>query len=267
MATSGIWPAEVITLRGEQIAYRRAGAGPAVLLVHSLGTSSAIWTSTMAALAGTHAVVAMDCRGHGSSSNRGGFTLDDVARDGLALMSMLGFEHFAYVGISMGGLIGVTLNAIDPTRTSAMVLADSYATVGAAGLARLQATRAALAEHSMAEFAEAYVAQTLRAQTPADTRKMTARLIASMKPEDYLQTVEAILMGDASRALGLIGCPTLVLLGEEDQRTPLAMSQQLVEGIRGAELRVVPRAAHLAVLDNPVCFDAEVAGFLTRADA
>lgn len=254
-------------LRGESIVYRRAGRGPAVLLMHSLGTSSAIWRSTMEVLAETRTVVAMDCRGHAGSSNRGGFTLDNIARDALALMTALGFERFAYVGISMGGLIGVTLNAMAPERLTAMVLADSYASVGPNGPARLTATRIALAGQSMEAFAASYVEQTLRAQTPPSTRVATTAQIAAMTSDNYLQTLSSILLADVSLELALVRCPTLVLVGEEDQRTPLKMAQQLVDGIHGAELRIVAQAAHLAVLDNPMEFDATVAEFLARTGA
>lgn len=256
---------QTIELRGERLAYRRAGTGPAMLLVHSLGASSAMWESTLEALSATHAVVAMDCRGHGHSSNKGGFTLDDVAGDGLALMTALGFERFGYVGISMGGLIGVRLNAFAAQRVSAMVLADSYATIGAMGPARLEATKRAFAAQSMEAFAAAYAQQTLRADTPKATHDMLAALIASMRPDDYLQTLDAILLGDVSHELRWVQCPTLVLVGDEDQRTPVDMSKTLVRGIGGSELGIVSNAGHLAVLDNPGQFNALVVEFLRES--
>lgn len=253
---------EHLTIRGERIAFRRAGSGPPVLLIHSLGTSSALWHSTLAALATTCTAVAMDCRGHGASTNHGGFTLTSTAQDGLDLMTALGFERFSYVGISMGGLIGVTLNSFAPQRLRAMVLADSYASVGFAGPARLEATRTALAVTPMADFARTYVAQTLRSATAAEIHAETTNLIASVSTDTYLQTLEAILLADVSALLTLVKCPTLVMVGDEDLRTPASMSKVLVDSIDGAVLSIVPAAGHLAVLDNPGVFDATLVRFL-----
>lgn len=251
-----------LTIRGERIAFLLVGRGLPVLLIHSLGTSSALWHSTLAASAPTRTAVARDCRGHGASTNHGGFSLTAVAQDALNLMTALGFERFAYVGISMGGLIGVTLNSLAPQRVRAIVLADSYASVGAAGPARLEATRTALAVTPMADFARTYVAQTLRNATAPEVHTEITSIIASVTMDTYLQAVEAILPADVSALLPLVKCPTLVMVGDEDQRTPASMSQVLVDGIDGAKLIVVPAAGHLAVLDNPGVFDSTLVRFL-----
>jgi 3-oxoadipate enol-lactonase len=58
--------------------------------------------------------------------------------------------------------------------------------------------------------------------------------------------------------------PTLVLVGEHDHVTPLALSEELVAGIQGAQLVVIPAAGHISNLDNPTAFDAAIAAFLTQ---
>lgn len=251
-----------LAINGEQIAYREQGAGDPVLLVHSLGTSSHIWTSTMATLAPRFRAVALDCRGHGGSSNNGGFTVDAVAADVLAAADALGLPRFHYVGISMGGLFGVAAYAAAPDRFLSLTLADSYASVGAAGPSRLAATRDLLKRTSMRDFATSYVEDTLMPDTPRAVRAAAIDAIAGMTVDDYVQTLEAILLADVSAGLPGIRVPTLVIVGDQDQRTPVATSKALVAAIEGASLVVVPRAGHLAVLDQPEVFNAALAKFL-----
>jgi 3-oxoadipate enol-lactonase len=252
----------VAEINGERIAYARVGKGEPVLLIHSLGTSSALWRTTMAALVETFTVIAPDCRGHGNSSNHGGFSVETAAGDALDLMSALGFDRFHCVGISMGGLIGVTACGRSPQRFLSMVLADSYATVGAAGPLRLAATREKLAATPMRQFAEAYVADTLLKTTPAAVHREVADMITAMSAEHYLQTLASILSADITPLLAGIGCPVLVMVGQDDSRTPVPVSQALARAIANAELVVLPDAAHLAVLDNAAAFNTALRNFL-----
>ena len=51
--------------------------------------------------------------------------------------------------------------------------------------------------------------------------------------------------------LDQIQTPTLILVGEQDKMTPLRFSEELAEGIPGAELTVIPRAGHMVALEQP----------------
>jgi 3-oxoadipate enol-lactonase len=254
-----------LAINGEQIAYQEQGAGEPVLLVHSLGTSSHIWASTMAALARDFRVIALDCRGHGGSTNHGGFTVDAIADDVRAAADALGISRFHYVGISMGGLFGVAGYAKAPDRFLSLTLADSYASVGVAGPARLATTRELLKTTSMRDFATSYVNDTLMPATARPIHEAAIDAIAGMTIDDYLQTLEAILLADVSGQLPGIRVPTLVIVGERDQRTPVATSEALAAAIEGSELVVVPQAGHLAVLDQPQFFNEALAKFLISA--
>ena len=56
---------------------------------------------------------------------------------------------------------------------------------------------------------------------------------------------------DSRPALSSIACPTLVLVGDGDLLTPPALAQEIAEGIRGAQLVVVPDCGHLSTLERP----------------
>lgn len=250
-----------LELNGETISFERAGAGAPVLLLHSLGTRAGLWASTLAALSDRFELVAMDCRGHGGSSNRTGFSVAAIARDGLALMAALGHERFHVIGCSMGGLFAVTLHALGPLRCLSLTLTGAYATVGAAGPPRIAATRETLATMPMAEFGRRYVDDTV-ISADIGARALVANAIGGMTRENYLQTLEAILTADVSPLLAEIAVPTLVLVGTADMRAPPAVARSLAGSIAGAVLREVEGAGHLAMLDQAVAFDQQLREFL-----
>jgi pimeloyl-ACP methyl ester carboxylesterase len=71
-------------------------------------------------------------------------------------------------------------------------------------------------------------------------------------PEAFVRQQTAIIGRPDSRpTLTTISCPTLVLLGEQDQLTPLDRAVEMAHGIRGAELVTVPECAHLSTLEQP----------------
>lgn len=258
---------EFLDINGERIAFRRAGQGPAVLLIHSLGLDGGLWASTLEALSDRFTLVAMDCRGHGASSNRGGFTVAAVANDARTLMEALGHARFHVVGMSMGGLMAVHLAALTPASVLSLVLAGAYGSVGDGAPARIATTRARLATCSMADFGRSYADDTLLPAAGAAARDRVADTIGAMTARDYIDTIESILTDDVTPLLAHITAPTLVLTGSSDFRAPIAKGQALAQGISGARFEIMPEAGHLAVLDVPDAFNTRVARFLAAGIA
>jgi pimeloyl-ACP methyl ester carboxylesterase len=56
---------------------------------------------------------------------------------------------------------------------------------------------------------------------------------------------------DSRPGLGAINCPTLVLVGDDDQLTPPELAREMANGIRGARLVIVPESGHLSTLEQP----------------
>ena len=67
---------------------------------------------------------------------------------------------------------------------------------------------------------------------------------------------------DTTARLGQVAVPTLVLAGELDQGTPVAMAEVLAQAIPDARLEVIAHASHLAAVEQPEAFAASVAGFV-----
>jgi 3-oxoadipate enol-lactonase len=253
-----------ISVNGETLHYRLAGSGPALLMIHSLGTNSTLWDRQIAHWQDRFTCIAFDARGHGKSTNAGGVTMKAIAGDLHAALNELGLLPANLIGLSMGGPIAARFYEIDPESVLSIVYADSFASMGGAGEARIADMEAKLASMTMAEYARDYDANTLLPETPAEDHQNLIAAISGMTAEDYLQTVRSIFVEDVRDCLKKITVPLLALAGDSDQRTPVAKAQEVADLVAGAEVKEIPRAGHLANIDNPEGFHAAVDPFLAR---
>src|ERR687889_944684 len=93
-----------IELHGHRVAYRCAGSGPAIVLVHGITSTSATWERVMPYLARRHTVLAPDLLGHGQSAKpRGDYSLGAYASGVRDTMVALGRDRATIVGHSLGG--------------------------------------------------------------------------------------------------------------------------------------------------------------------
>jgi pimeloyl-ACP methyl ester carboxylesterase len=115
-----------MTLHGHRVAYRCAGSGPAIVLVHGITSTSATWERVMPYLATRFTVIAPDLIGHGESAKpRGDYSLGAYASGVRDLMVSLGQESATFVGHSLGGGVVMQLAYQFPERCERLVLVDS----------------------------------------------------------------------------------------------------------------------------------------------
>jgi pimeloyl-ACP methyl ester carboxylesterase len=115
-----------IVLHGHRVAYRSAGSGPAIVLVHGITSTSATWERVMPYLATRFTVIAPDLIGHGESAKpRGDYSLGAYASGVRDLMVTLGQESATFVGHSLGGGVVMQLAYQFPERCERLVLVDS----------------------------------------------------------------------------------------------------------------------------------------------
>jgi pimeloyl-ACP methyl ester carboxylesterase len=108
------------------VAYRCAGEGPAIVLVHGITSTSATWERVMPYLATQFTVIAPDLIGHGRSAKpRGDYSLGAYASGVRDLMVALGQESATFVGHSLGGGVVMQLAYQFPERCERLVLVDS----------------------------------------------------------------------------------------------------------------------------------------------
>src|SRR4051794_7445054 len=115
-----------IELHGHCVAYRSAGSGPVIVLVHGITSTSETWERVMPALAKRFTVIAPDLLGHGGSAKpRGDYSLGAYASGVRDMLISLGHERATFVGHSLGGGVAMQLAYQFPERCERLVLVDS----------------------------------------------------------------------------------------------------------------------------------------------
>jgi 3-oxoadipate enol-lactonase len=247
----------------------RHGAAPraTVVLSHALGCDVMMWDALANALARDCRVIAFDHRGHGGSDAPAGpYTMAELADDAAAVIDAASpGEPVVFVGLSMGGMVAQELALRHPAKVRALVLANTsagYPSEAREGWAqRIAAIEAggleAIADGAMARwFTEAF-----RAANRATVARWRQRVV-TQNASGYVAACHAIRDHHTLDRLAGITVPTLVIAGEHDLGTPVAMNQAIADGIPGARCLVLPDASHLSVLEQPAAFAAAVQGFL-----
>ncbi|MGW3285634.1 alpha/beta fold hydrolase [Streptomyces sp. NPDC001002] len=113
-------------VHGYRRAFRMAGEGPALVLIHGIGDSSATWTELIPDLARTHTVIAPDLLGHGASDKpRADYSVAAYANGVRDLLTALGIESATLVGHSLGGGVAMQFAYQFPERTERLILVSA----------------------------------------------------------------------------------------------------------------------------------------------
>ena len=238
---------------------------PVIALPSSLGTTTELWDANAGAWMETFRVLRYDQRGHGGSEvPRGPYSIDDLGRDFIALLDELGLERVFFCGLSLGGATGMWVGAHAPERIENLVLACTSARFGDPGqwVARAASARTAGVE-SIADRVIARWFTPEFAEERPDVVSQFRSVLVSTPREGYAGCCEALAGWDFRGHLTRVRRPTLVVAGVNDGATPLAHSRLLAERIPRAKLVVLPRAAHLANVEQNDAFSSLVAEHLT----
>lgn len=254
---------------GIEINYEITGKGPCVTLSHSLGCDLHMWDEQMDALTRNYRVLRFDTRGHGASSAPAdAYTLEQMADDVHGLLAALGIKQTHWVGLSMGGMIGQTYALKYPGVFKSMVLADTTCSYPA-DAAPVWADRIKLAQTSgMEPIADAMLTRWFTEPYRKSHPQVMARIGGSVRATPvagFVGCCHAIPKINLTERLKEIACPTLVIVGEQDPGTPVAMAREIHDAMPGSELVIIPSAAHLSNVEQPHAFNAALLGFLGRA--
>jgi 3-oxoadipate enol-lactonase len=226
---------------------------PVLVLGNSLGTSRAVWDPQAPALAKQYQLLRYELPGHGGAAAPDGpYTIADLSAGVLALLDRFGVQRAAYCGISLGGMIGMSLAADHPGRITALglVCTSAYLPPPSAWLARADQVEAAgLASISGASIGR-WFTPAFAEREPAVTARFAAELERA-DPTGYAGCCAAIAGMDLRSRLGSVTAPTLVISGEQDAATPPEHGALIASGINGARHVVIAGAAHLANVGAP----------------
>jgi 3-oxoadipate enol-lactonase len=238
----------------------RDGGDVPLVFLHGWTADRHRWDHQFAHFAGGRRVIRLDLRGHGESTGAGARTIDELARDVVALLDHLEVERFVPVGHSMGGMIAQTLALAHPDRVRRMVLVDSISRMTyswARGLLLAVSTllpfKLFVAVNIQRAFAPGYPKEKIReyiAASAATPREVVMTCYGAMRAFDVLDR------------LGEVTAPTLIVHGYHDIQLPLSQMLRMANAYPDAVVRIVD-AGHELPVEKPAQLTALLGKFVS----
>ncbi|MBC6457841.1 alpha/beta fold hydrolase [Actinomadura sp. HBU206391] len=257
---------------GGDVRGRAIGGGDPLVLVHGHPFDRTMWRPQIEHFGGAGVrVVAPDLRGYGESTVvPGKTTLETFARDIAALLDHLRIDRIVLGGLSMGGQIVMEFHRLFPHRVRGLLLADTSAQAETADGRR---ARDEMAERLIGEGMAPYADEVLpKMVAPDNIRALpaVARHVLGMMRGTSAQGAAAALRGRAERPdyvemLSHVAVPTLVVVGDRDEFTPVADARLMYDRIPKASLAVIEGAGHMPNLERPAAFNEALASLLAAA--
>jgi pimeloyl-ACP methyl ester carboxylesterase len=235
-----------LNVNGLALSYVQTGGGsPTMVFVHGAGGGWGTWTRQLEGLADAGRMIALDLPGHGTSSGDGCGAIADYAVTVEGFIRALGAGPVVLAGHSMGGGIAQAVALAVPG------LLRGIALIGTGARLRVFPKLFELLESS---YPDAVDFVTQYAWSPASAvalkdggRRAMLETRAPVTTGDF-RACDAF---DVMARLAQITLPALVIVGEDDQLTPVKYSEYLAGQIAGATLVRIRRAGHYVMLEQP----------------
>lgn len=240
-----------------EIAYEVLGSGPPVVLLHPFPAHHNLWLPAAEALTSRYRVILPDLRGHGESGvGEGPATMSKHATDLSRILDHAQVGRTAFAGVSIGGYVLFEFWRRYRTRVAALILCNTKAQPDAAEgrAARLQAAADVL-ERGTEPFIESMLPKLMGKTTHAtrpDLVDGARQMMLKMSPEDIAMVQRGMAeRPDSLPTLKTIAVPTLLVTGDEDTLTGAPEAELMRQNIAGSQIKVIARAGHYSVWEQP----------------
>ena len=266
-----------IDVGGTAFAYRDLGPRegvPLVLLNHWGAVLDNFDPGIVDGLAKTHRVIAIDYRGIGASGGTAQVTVDEMARDTIALIGALGLPYIDLLGFSLGGFVAQDIALKAPDLVRKLILTGT-GPAGGEGIEKVGAVSWPRMIKGLLTLRDpkSYLFFTTTANGRQSARAFLNRLKERTKNRDKPPTMRAFLRQlraikawgrQAPQHLGNIKIPVLIANGDSDIMVPTVNSNDMASRIPGAKLVIYPDAGHGGIFQFHDAFVAEALGFLAH---
>ena len=262
------------TANGIDLNYVESGHGAqTVVFAHGLLLDQHMFEAQRQALDARYRVIAYDHRGQGDSAPAaGGYDMDSLTEDTVDLIRATGSAPCHFIGLSMGGFVGMRLAARYPELVRSLTLLSTSASPEA----MLQRVRYRAMQAVLALFGPGpLISQMLPVMFGQSFLQDPARAAVRERWIHHVQSLPRRVVGPVSGVIGRVGvvdelkyirCPTLVLTGDEDHTTPSAEAERIVAHIAGARLVRLPGCGHTSSIEAADAVSQALAEFLTGVD-
>jgi pimeloyl-ACP methyl ester carboxylesterase len=242
-----------IRVNGTRISFVDTGKGAPLLLLHGLGGSHDDWRMQIPEFAARYRVIVPDLRGFGASERREPFTIQQHARDLMAVFAALSIERAHVIGLSMGGAVAIELALRAPRAVRSLVLVN---TAPGFTLTNWQRRRMAWLRVLVAlvlgvkGVARVFGQGVFPAPSQGRLRKRLIRRASHTSRWVYLATLRTLTRWNAESRLAAISAPTLVIGAQHDFTTSEEKRRWCVR-IPGARFIEISGSHHHTELDSP----------------
>jgi pimeloyl-ACP methyl ester carboxylesterase len=271
------------TIHGHRRAFRIAGSGPALLLIHGVGDKSASWESVHAKLAQRFTVIAPDLLGHGESDKpRGDYSLPAFANGMRDLLAVLGIERVTVVGHSFGGGVAMQFAYQYPQLVERIVLVSaggvaddvSFALrlaampLGSEALAMVRLPGALPAMRLVGRAVQTLMGSTKFGRDAVDTVRLLEGFKDPSALSAFARTLRSVVDGRGQfvtmldRSYLVESVPVQVIWGQEDPVIPVSHAHTAHEAMPGSRLEIFENSGHVPHHDHPDRFVEVVERFI-----
>ena len=259
-------------INGAALHYDTTGAGPeTIVFSHGLLMDGEMFRAQIDALSGAYRCLAYDHRGQGRSEvTESGYDMDSLTQDAAALIRELGAAPCHFVGLSMGGFVGLRLALRYPELLRSLILLDTsadpepeanrgpYRRLALVG--RWLGFRPVVNRVMKIMFGQTFLTDPAR---QAERERWRRHLLGLNRIGTARAAHGVIDREGVYDQLGRIGVPTLILVGDEDVATVPAKAERMHAAIAGSKLVVIPGAGHSSSIEQPERVTAAIREFLT----
>jgi pimeloyl-ACP methyl ester carboxylesterase len=276
------------TIHGYRRAYRVAGSGPAILLIHGIGDNSTTWSTVQSKLAQRFTVIAPDLLGHGKSDKpRADYSVAAYANGMRDLLSVLDIDRVTVVGHSLGGGVAMQFAYQFPQLVERLILVGaggvtkdvnialrwaSLPILGSEALALLRVPLVIPAVQVVGRVAGAVFGSTGLGRDLPDVLRILADLPEPTASSAFARTLRAVVDWRGQVVTMLDRCyltqsvPVQLIWGSRDSVIPVSHARMAHAAMPGSQLEIFDGSGHFPFHDDPDRFVEVVQRFIDATD-
>jgi len=262
-----------IQVNGTSLFYEDQGNGPeTIVFAHGLLMSSKMFEKQIAVLQEHYRCIALDFRGQGQSEvTSDGYDIDTLTMDVAAMIRELKLGRCHFVGLSMGGFVGLRLGFRHPELLKSLILLNTSAEAEPGEnipkyrvlnlIARWLGLKLVVGQVMPIMFGQHFLSDPSR----KELRQYWRKNISGNNPIGITKAVKGVIEREGvADQISQITLPTLIITGEQDVGTVPAKSQRMHQLIANSILQAIPRAGHSSTIEEPEAVNRALAEFLEK---
>lgn len=260
-------------INGVQIHYQEFGSGhETIVFAHSLLLNNQIFEAQIAALQDSFRCIVFDFRGHGQSEiTESGYEMDSITDDVSTLIKALVSGPCHFVGVSMGGFVGMRLAIRDPELIKSLTLIGTTADPEPAeNIPRYRRLNFVARWFGLSLIANRIMTILFGQKFMVDQERIGQNnrwhhIIVQNNRAGVTRAVNAVIYREGVYdQLDQIAVPTLIMVGDMDTATVPERSERIQKKISNAHLQIISGAGHTATVEEPEQVNAALREFLSK---